>query len=280
LGVTAVESSTESAATRAAGSSFYLGMRILPPRQRAAVFEIYSFCRSVDDVADSTGPREPRLAELEQWRADVDALFAGAPPPRLRGLAAPVRAFALERKDFLAIIDGMEMDVVSDIRAPDWTTLDLYCDRVASAVGRLCVRVFGMGPAEGTELAHHLGRALQLTNILRDLDEDAELGRLYLPREALREAGITTTDPAPVLSHPSLGQACRQVVARAHVHFERADEVMGNAARRTVRTPRVMAEAYKSILGRLDARGWSAPRQRVRIDRLHLLWILARYAVF
>ena len=113
--------------------------------------------------------------------------FRRAPPPRLRGLAGPVRDFALERKDFLAIIDGMEMDVVSDIRAPDLATLDLYCDRVASAVGRLCVKVFGMGPAEGRELAHHLGRALQLTNILRDLDEDAALGRLYLPREALSD---------------------------------------------------------------------------------------------
>jgi len=278
--VTAAESNIESAATRAAGSSFYLGMRILPPLQREAVFQIYSFCRAVDDVADSIGPRPARLAELQRWRADVDALFAGTPPPRLGGLLAPVRDFALERKDFLAIIDGMEMDVTSDIRAPDLATLDLYCDRVASGVGRLCVKVFGMGPVEGKELAHSLGRALQFTNILRDLDEDADLGRLYLPREALSKAGITTTDPTSALSHPKLAQACGLVVERARRYFAEADEIMNRAPRRIVRTPRIMAEAYKLILDRLDARGWSPPRPPVRVDRLQLFWILARYAVF
>jgi squalene synthase HpnD len=277
--VAAVESSTELAERRASGSSFYLGMRLLPPAQRAAVYEIYSFCRAVDDVADDPGPRELRLAELKKWRADVGALFAGIPPPRLRGLAAPVRDFALAREDFLAIIDGMEMDVVADIRAPDLATLDLYCDRVASAVGRLCVRVFGMDRADGIELAHHLGRALQLTNILRDLDEDAEIGRLYLPREALSEYGITATDPALVLSHPKLGQACALVAGHARNHFARADDIMKRCSRRIVRTPKVMGEVYKLKLDGLNARGWSPPRDPVRVSRLQLLWILARYAV-
>src|SRR2546425_11627078 len=136
-----------------------------------------------------------------------------------------MRTFALRREDFLAVIDGMEMDVKSDIRAPDFATLDLYCDRVASAVGRLCVRVFGMDAAPGIALAHHLGRALQLTNILRDLDEDAAIGRLYLPREALRDAGITATDPRAALARPSLDTACAVVVERARSHFgERSEE--------------------------------------------------------
>ena len=125
------------AAERASGSSFYRGMRILPPPQREAMFEIYSFCRAVDDIADDPGPRPQRRAQLQQWRADIDALYGGAPPPPLCGLARAVREFALKREDFLAIIDGMEMDVVGDIRAPDRATLELYCDRVACAVGRL-----------------------------------------------------------------------------------------------------------------------------------------------
>ena len=140
------------------------------------------------------GPREGRRAQLAQWRADIDAVYRGAAPPALAGLAEAVRGFGLQREDFIAIIDGMEMDVIADIRAPDRATLDLYCDRVACAVGRLSVRVFGMEHDAGIALAHHLGRALQLTNILRDLDEDASLGRLYLPREALQAAGITSTD--------------------------------------------------------------------------------------
>src|SRR6516164_3097405 len=208
------------AAARASGSSFYRGMRILPRAEREAMFEIYSFCRAVDDIADDPGPREPRRAQLQAWRADIDALYAGKPPPQLGGLAEAVRQFNLRREDFLAVIDGMAMDVEADIRAPDRATLDLYCDRVACAVGRLSVRVFGMPREAGLALAHHLGRALQLTNILRDLDEDAGMGRLYLPREALRDVGIISTDPRTVLAHPLLEQPCNVIVALAIVEFE------------------------------------------------------------
>ena len=182
-------------------------MRILPRAQREAMFEIYSFCRQVDDIADSSGPRGQRREQLDRWRADIDALYAGKSVPRTQGLVAPVRDFGLRREDFHAVIDGMEMDVVADIRAPAWAELDLYCDRVASAVGRLSVRVFGLEAKPGRQLAHHLGRALQLTNILRDLDEDAGVGRLYLPREALVQAGIESTDPAAVLASPTLDRA-------------------------------------------------------------------------
>ncbi len=131
----------------------------------------------------------------------------------------PVRNFDLAHGDFLAVIAGMEMDVVADIRAPDSAVLDLYCDRVACAVGRLSVRVFGLERDAGLALAHHLGRALQLTNILRDLDEDAAIGRLYLPREALRDAGIISTDPATVLANPMLGEAATAVVALAKANL-------------------------------------------------------------
>ncbi len=265
---------------RASGSSFYAAMRILPRARREAIFEIYGFCRAVDDVADAHGPREPRLAALAQWRADVHALYAGEPPARLRGLVEPVRCYDLGREDFLAIIAGMEMDVTADIRAPDFSTLDLYCDRVASAVGRLCVNVFGMEAEAGTALAHQLGRALQLTNILRDLDEDAARGRLYLPREALEAAGIRIDDPALVLMHPALGAACAPVIERAKNHFRAADAIMDRSPRGVIRAPRIMAEAYKRILTRLVERGFSAPRVPVRLNKPLLLWILIRHALF
>jgi phytoene synthase len=276
---TAPSSGSDDAARRASGSSFYAGMRMLPRDRREAVFEIYSFCRAVDDVADAGGPRPPRLAELERWRSDVDQLYAGAPPPRLEGLDEPRRRFALERADFMAIIDGMEMDVVEDIRAPDWAKLDRYCDRVASAVGRLCVNVFGLDRADGVELAHHLGRALQLTNIMRDLDEDAALGRLYLPREALHAAGIEASEPATVLSHPRLADAVVPVLERARAHFREADAVMGRCPPRLVRTPRLMEKAYQVLLRKLTARGWAPPRAKVSIGKLRLLWIVARYGL-
>jgi presqualene diphosphate synthase len=265
--------------TTASGSSFYAAMRILPREQREAMFQIYSFCRQVDDIADSDGPREARLAALQQWRDDIDALYRGHPPARLRDYLASVRSFDLQREDFLAIVDGMEMDVPQDIRAPDLATLDLYCDRVASAVGRLSVRVFGLARDDGILLAHHLGRALQLTNILRDLDEDAGIGRLYLPREGLLHAGITGTDPRRVMSDPALPKACAPLVERARVHFEKADEIMGRSRRRVVRAPKIMSKYYRAILELLVARGFAAPRAPVRLNKMARIAIILRYAL-
>jgi phytoene synthase len=254
-------------------------MKILPRPQREAMFEIYGFCRRVDDIADSNGPRAERLIELAAWRADVNALYAGQLPPRLAGLAKPVRDFDLAREDFLALIDGMEMDAFDDIRGPSAAILDLYCDRVASAVGRLSVRVFGVERKAGIALAHHLGRALQLTNILRDLDEDAAVGRLYVSREALAHAGIQSNDPMTALRSPTLGQACAELVARARDHFAQADTIMAGLPRRSVRAPRIMGLVYRSILDRLTARGWSTPRQPIRLPRALLLWIVLRHAL-
>jgi len=267
------------AAQTAARSSFYTGMRILPRAQREAMFEIYSFCRAVDDIADDLGPREGRRKQLAQWRSGIDVVYRGAPPASLAGLAEAVRRFDLQREDFIAVIDGMEMDVIADIRAPDRATLDLYCDRVACAVGRLSVRVFCMEHDAGIALAHHLGRALQLTNILRDLDEDASLGRLYLPREALQAAGITATHPDAVLAHPAIGQPCAAIVALAEAEFQAAKAIMAKSPRRVVRAPRIMGEAYHVILTTLVARGFAPPRERARLPRAKLIFIALRNLV-
>src|SRR5882757_3090729 len=264
--------------TTASGSSFYAAMRILPRAQREAMFQIYSFCRQVDDIADSDGPRPERLAALAQWRDDIDALYAGRPPARVRDYAPSVRQFGLRREDFLAVIDGMEMDVPADIRAPDDKTLDLYCDRVASAVGRLSVKIFGLPEDDGILLAHHLGRALQLTNILRDIDEDAGIGRLYLPLEGLLHAGITSNDPQKVTADSALPKVCAPLVTRARAHFEKADEVMDRNSRRTVRAPRIMSKYYRAILELLVARGFALPRTPVRLNKAARIAILLRYA--
>jgi squalene synthase HpnD len=274
----AVQTDEASSAHRAGGSSFYTAMRVLPRAQRDAMFEIYGFCRSVDDVVDSDAPRPQRQQGIARWRDDIEALYAGRPPEKLKPLAHTVEAFALRKKDFLAVIDGMEMDAVEDIRAPDWKTLDLYCDRVASAVGRLSVRVFGMNAVDGDQLAHHLGRALQMTNILRDLDEDADIGRLYMPREALQAAGITTTDPKAAVASPAISTACAPMVEWARGHYAEANSIMVRSPRRAVRAPRIMGEVYRTILDGMAARGFAPPRERVRIGRARLLGIILRYA--
>jgi phytoene synthase len=274
----AVAESGTANAGRASGSSFYTAMRILPKPQREAMFAIYAFCRQVDDIADSPGPRDDRRTALAAWRSDIDALYRGHPSVATGDLARPVRDFGLEKDDFLSVIDGMEMDVLADIRAPSWSELDLYCDRVASAVGRLSVRIFGLEVKPGRDLAHHLGRALQLTNILRDLDEDAGVGRLYLPREALLQAGIETTEPAAALASPALDRACGAIVAVARQHFDRAHAIMAAAPRRAVRAPRIMGEVYRLILEGMAERGFAPPRPPVRLGRARLAFILMRYA--
>ncbi len=269
------------AAPVAHSSSFYTAMRVLPEPRREAMLALYSFCRAVDDIADDRGPASAaeRLAELERWRADVAAMFMGRAPTRLAALDEPTRSYHLSRDDFDAVIDGMAMDAERDIRAPDWATLDLYCDRVASAVGRLSVRIFGLPDDPGMALAHHLGRALQLTNILRDIDEDASAGRLYLPREALEAAGVTTDEPLAAAADPKLAQACVEVAARARGHFREARSIMAAAPRAAVKAPRLMAVAYGSILDRMVNEGFAPPRRRARASRLRLLGALLRYGI-
>jgi squalene synthase HpnD len=266
---------------RISGSSFYAAMRLMPKVEREAMFAIYLFCRLVDDIADDDArPRPVRAAALVQWRSDIDALYAGRPAGQASFLQGPVRAFALKQADFLDVIHGMEMDVAADIRAPDLAMLGLYCDRVAVAVGRLSTRVFRMDEAPGVELAHHLGRALQLTNILRDLDEDAAIGRLYLPRELLVQAGIDSTEPAIVIGDSRVDGACRALAAQALDHFAAANRLMRSRPRGNLLAARLMGAVYRALLDRMLAEGWAPPRRRVRIGKPHLLYLIARCSVF
>ncbi|HEY2873424.1 MAG TPA: presqualene diphosphate synthase HpnD [Reyranella sp.] len=258
-------------------SSFYTAMRIMPQAEREAMFAIYKFCRLVDDIADDgTRARPQRAAELDVWRADLAALYDGKPAGHAAFLAQPVKAFSLRQADFLAVIDGMAMDVAEDICAPDLATLDLYCDRVAAAVGRLSTRIFGMDEEPGLELAHELGRALQLTNILRDLDEDAEMGRLYLPGELLKQAGIATTEPNAAIGDPRVDGACRALAARTLEHFAAADRLLRSRPRGRLLAPKLMEAVYRAMLKDMLAQGWVPPRRRVRIAKPRLLLIVAR----
>jgi phytoene synthase len=263
------------------GSSFYAAMRVMPKAERAAMFAIYSFCRMVDDIADDgTRPRAMRATELDRWRADLGALYADRPAGRAGFLKDAVHDFGLRQADFLAVIDGMAMDVDADIRAPDLETLNLYCDRVAVAVGRLSIRIFGMEEGPGLQLAHRLGRALQLTNILRDVDEDAAIGRLYLPRELLAKAAIVTTDPIAAIADPRVDGACRDLAALALDHFAAADRVLRAKPRGRLLAPRLMSAVYRTILQEMLLEGWVAPRRRIRIGKARLLWLVARCSVF
>jgi phytoene synthase len=266
---------------RISGSSFYVAMLLMPKAQREAMFAIYMFCRLVDDISDDgTRPRDVRAAELAEWRRNLDALYADRPAGQAQFLKDAVREFGLRQADFLAVIDGMDMDVEADIRAPDLATLDLYCSRVAGAVGRLSTRIFGMEETPGLELAHQLGHALQLTNILRDLDEDAEMGRLYLPHELLTQAGIVSTEPGVAIGDPRVDHACRALASVASDHFTVAERLLRSRPRGHLLAPRLMAAVYRAVLQEMLPLGWAPPRRRVRISKPRLLAIVARCSVF
>jgi squalene synthase HpnD len=264
---------------RAAGTSFYRGMRVLPPDRRHAMYAIYAFCRLVDDVADEEGALAAKLPALTAWRERVAGLYHGqSDGPVTRILVAAVQRFALRREDFLAVIDGMQMDAETTIVAPDLATLDLYCDRVAAAVGRLSVRAFGDSSPAADQVAYSLGRALQLTNILRDLQEDAERGRLYLPREWLDAAGVPR-DPSAALLAPGLRQVCARVAALAHDHFRAATEAMRRSDAKAMKPARLMGATYAAILSRLERRGWSPPLERISLPAWQKLWLALRYGL-
>jgi phytoene synthase len=218
------------------------------------------------------------MAELEDWRGDLKALYTGAHGGRAAFLKDAVERFAPRLDDFLAVIDGMQMDLEGDIVAPNLDLLDLYCDRVASAVGRLSIKVFGMDEVPGFKLAYHLGRALQLTNILRDLDEDAEIGRLYLPRDYLGTIG--PVDPRDVLSKPAIDAPCRRVAADARRHYDEAANIMAAKPKGDIRAPRLMGAVYGEVLKRMEAQGWAPPRRRVKVPKMLLGWLALRYGLW
>ena len=265
---------------KASGSSFYAAMRLMAKPRRKAMFAIYAFCRAVDDIADDgVGSRDERRAALDLWRADVTGLCRGGVPGRAVILGEVVARYRPRLEDFLAVIDGMQMDVDGDIVAPPLEVLDLYCDRVASAVGRLSIKVFGMEEGPGFALAHHLGRALQFTNILRDLDEDAGVNRLYLPREYLDAAGFGELEPRGVLKNPAIDETCRRVAALARTHYDKAEAVMHQRPKGDLRAPRLMGAVYGEILKRMRCEGWAPPRRRVHIPKARLAWLALRHGI-
>ena len=267
---------------RKAGTSFYSAMRILPEARREAMFAVYAFCREVDDIADEPAPEAEKRAGLAAWRRAVDGLYTGAAPasPLVAALGEAVAHYHLRREDFLAVIDGMEMDAEADIRAPALAELDLYCARVASAVGHLSVHVFGDESAEAHRVADALGRALQLTNILRDVAEDAGKGRLYLPREILLRHGIATDDPMEVLHDRRLPLVCRDVAVMALNYYREAEAAMAQCRHKAMRPAAVMKAVYRATLDRLIAADWRHPEEPVRVSKLLKLWLAFRHGLF
>ncbi|CAI3938322.1 Phytoene/squalene synthetase (ERG9) (PDB:3WEK) [Commensalibacter communis] len=247
-------------------TSFAAGMQVLSPERRYGMYALYSFCRIVDDIADEEGDISTKRRLLQEWRDKMPRLYDGHSEDAVeKVLLATIQRFSLKQQDFIDIIDGMEMDVEHPIVAPDEKTLDLYCDRVASAVGRLAVCIFGDSSNSAQEVAYHLGRALQLTNVLRDIKEDAERGRLYLPKELLERFRLPL-EPKKCINHPGVDQVCNILAYRAADHYKLARRFTAQCSQKSLRPATIMAITYGYVLIKQRKLGWKQPFQRASLS--------------
>jgi phytoene synthase len=265
-------------------SSFYWPIRLATDPQRAALFAVYEWCRAVDDIVDGAMPAAEKAAHLLRWREfftdprhpatmDGDAALLAAT------VSAAMAAHRLEPTLFMKIIDGFEMDLADEMRAPPAAVLAEYAACVAGAPGQLCLAVLGWRGADAQAFAQALGEAVQYTNILRDVAEDAEMGRMYVPREALDAAGIAAADPAIVLADGRFANAWLALALMAEAKFHHAETLLPKERRRGIRPALGMMAVYRSLWRRLRRRGWTADRRRVALPKwqaslvaLHAMW--------
>ena len=261
---------------RRARSSFYWSMRLLPGEKRRAMYAIYAYCRELDDIADGDLPRVEELARLEGWRREIAALYDGTPQhPITVALAGPVARYRLDRRWFEEILAGVSMDAAGDICAPSLLELQLYCRRVAGAVGMLSIAVYGASGKAAAGFALALGDAVQLTNILRDLREDAAEGRLYLPADMLEAAGIRMRDPTAVLDHPAIVRVCAAMTDWAEQRYADAEDALRDCDRQALRPAIVILATYRRLLDRLKQAELPAA-QRIRLGKLEKIAIALR----
>ena len=279
----------------ASGTSFFWAMRLLPLERRQAIFAVYAFCRLVDDVADEEGLDADKRAELDQWRNAISGLFQTPQifTPADENMAATlfilsdaIKDYGLIEADFQAVIDGMEMDAHGPVALETMDVLDLYCDRVASAVGRLCVPIFGQPDEKGRLVADHLGRALQLTNIIRDVPEDAEIKRLYLPQDLLAKYEMDNKSPDDVAGHPNLPKAITELGRLAQDRYDSASAAIADCDATAMRAPIVMMKVYYQNLKRLRSVDWQPQTLRTQgkltkaMRKAEKLIIGLRYGLF
>ena len=262
------------------GTSFYWAMRTLPADRRRALHAIYAFCREVDDIADGSGEIGEKLRALAAWRGEIAHLYAGQPRwPTTRALLRPVQRFDLQRADFLAVIGGMEIDAAPRVRMQTLDALLDYCRKVAGAVGMLSIHAFGVPRHPGTRIAETLGAALQLTNILRDVKEDAALQRLYVPLDMLARHGVAAHRLDAIFAHPGFAKACAELADLAHAYYAEAERLMADLAWRQMRPPVLMMAVYRETLDRLRKRGGAQTDGPIRLSRARKAWLAVRYGL-
>jgi phytoene synthase len=261
--------------TRRSRSSFYYAFILLPPERRRALHAVYAFCRFIDDIADDEAIREPALL-LKRWREELDRVYSGAPTRALsRALADSARRFKIPRELFEEIINGVEMDL-SRKRYQTWEELRPYCYRVASALGLICIEIFGYSNPSAKQYAENLGLALQLTNILRDVREDAERGRIYLPLEDLARFNVSESEILGGVYSPNFVRLMDFEARRARELYALAQSELAPEDRATLLTAEAMRLIYAALLERIINSNYRVLDRRHRLSAPHKLYLVGR----
>ena len=258
------------------GSSFYYSFRFLTPDRRRAITALYAFCREVDDIADDVADINVARTKLGWWRAELANLFAGHPQhPVTKALEPATRSFGVDQSRLNEIIDGMEMDLTRH-RYNDFASLKLYCHRVAGVVGQLSASIFGFSNPQTLEYAENLGLAFQLTNIIRDVGEDARRDRVYLPADELQQFSVTIEDVLRGRQTANFKQLMAFQADRAKSLYDAAFRALLPEDRLAQRPGLIMAAIYRTLLGEIEHDGFKVLTQRTSLTPLRKLWIAWR----
>ncbi len=261
---------------RQSGSSFTSSFRLLPREKREAMTVLYAFCREVDDVVDECSDAAVARTTLNWWRAEVANIYAGNPQhPGCQALVPVVRRYQLAEEYLLEIIDGMAMDLEQP-RYADFKSLQLYCYRVASVVGLLSAEIFGYRDRRTLKYAHDLGIAFQLTNIIRDVGEDARRNRIYLPMDEMQQFGVTAADILQGRETEGFRKLMAFQIERARRYYDQALEQLPAVDRKAQRAGLMMAAIYRATLDRVEASGCHVLRERVSLTPTYKLWLAIR----
>ena len=258
------------------GTSFFWGLRLLPSAKRNAMYTIYAFFRHIDDIVDGNAPVEEKLDLLAAWRQEIDNIYDKKVPTTDIGrkIYKNCMRFKLPKEEFIRLIDCISMDLPQPIQAPSLQRLLQYCRGVAGVPGNLSLRIFGCtDPKLIEELATSLGTALQLTNILRDVKEDALLQRLYIPAEFLQKAGIETTDPLSAVVHKNLVRARQELASVAEQNYTKAFELIKKLDKKTARPVKAIAYIYKRYFDIMEKRGWEVISPKPKVARSSKLYL-------
>lgn len=258
------------------GSSFYYAFLFLPPERRRAITALYAFCREVDDIVDECTESSVARMKLAWWRTQVDALYRGdAEHPVMKALAPHIQQFGIQDRQLYAVIEGMEMDL-DQLRYPTWVALEKYCWHAAGVVGEMSAGIFGQVTPPTLEYARKLGTAFQLTNIIRDVGDDARRGRIYLPQEDLDRFGVKATEILNGVHSDNFVQLMRFQTERARAYYRDAMRALPESERRAQRPGLMMAAIYATLLDEIERDGWHVLEQRISLTPIRKFWLAWR----